>query len=190
MRGIERRNDARIPRHSGEDRVAGSHLGQMHVGFEADPLEGLEPVGGEGVVEEFSHRVWIPPQPLGIDAGGGEVGIIDHRMDPFDQLPGHRAGIDLVAELTLLLRREHAVHPGKESPQGQSHRMGSVSGRDRGGVGPEAPRNGSAGPPYPSARIRRPVPVPLQMEWAPDRNFVPGRGMNSRYDRFFPAYSG
>ena len=130
MGGIERGQDLRMLRHFGEDRMAGSDLGQVHVRFEADRLEGLEPLGGEGVVEVLGHRIGVDCEPLAVDPGGGEARIAETRPDPRHELAGHRASLYLLAELRLFVGWKDAIHPGQERTEGEAHRGVPEGARD------------------------------------------------------------
>ena len=118
---IEQRGNGRVGGRRGEEVVAGGHLGQMHVGFDADPLEGLQFFGLERVVEILGHGVGIGGQPLAVDPGGGDRRPFHHPPDSVHQLLGRGAAQHLVAHLFLLVGRQHVVEPGQQGSNRQSH---------------------------------------------------------------------
>jgi hypothetical protein len=121
VRGVERRQHRRVLRHFREGVMAGRHLREVHVRFQADRLEGLESVCREGVVEVLGDRIGVRRQPLALDAGAREVRVGDTRPDPFDELAGHTARLHLLTELTLFLLGEDVIHPGKQGAKRETH---------------------------------------------------------------------
>ena len=72
--------------------VTGGHLRQMQFRLDADPFEGLQLVGGERVVEIFSHGVGVFRETAAICFGCADRSPADCRADAVHEVRGHHAG--------------------------------------------------------------------------------------------------
>ena len=101
--------------------MAGGHFRQMQFRFNADPLEGLQLVRRQCIVEIFGDRVGVFREAATIRPGSADRGPPHSRADAFHQMGGHDAGRNLPAKLLLLIVVKHAVEPGQECSEGETH---------------------------------------------------------------------
>ena len=101
--------------------MAGGHVGEVDVGFHAYPLECLEAIGGQGVVEKLGGRVWVVGQTAARRGWRGERWSDNHVPHPFHESGGHAARLDFFPERRLVFRAQQPVHPRQQGSHGQSH---------------------------------------------------------------------
>ena len=111
----------------GQNSVAGGHLRQMQFRFNADPLEGLQLLRRQRIVEIFGDRVGVFREAATIRLGGADRGPPHSRADAFHQMGRHHAGRNLPAKFLLLIVGKHAVEPGQQCSERETH--GAAPGR-------------------------------------------------------------
>ena len=114
--------------HFGEHFMAGRHFREMHVGFDADPLEGFQKIVRERVVEILGDRVGIFRQAPAIHFWSPDRSPTDDPADAVRQMGGNLVGCHLFTQLPLLLGREHPVQPCQECSQGETHAIAPIGG--------------------------------------------------------------
>ena len=116
--------------------MAGGDVGEVDVGLDADPLEGLQPFGVQHVVEKLGGRIGIIGQTAAHGRGRREPLVPDDGLGPLDQGRSDAAGGHLLAQGLLVLGSKHPVDPCQQGSDGQTHlvflgplAMGSDVGR-------------------------------------------------------------
>ena len=101
--------------------MAGCHLSEVYVRFDADPFKRLQPVQRERIVEVFGYRVGIVGQSLPQHSGSRHLRPFHNPTDSRHNLLGHRAVGYLIAELFLRFGRQNIIQPCQECSECESH---------------------------------------------------------------------